>query len=94
MDVLRVEKLSKTYSSGDSVVKALDEISFSVAQGEFVAIIGPSGSGKSTLLHILGGGASPRGANRHNSRSRSSCYPHGIPVHLYPGTSYGKDFPD
>ena len=55
MEVLRVEHLSKTYGGGATQVKALDDISFSVEQGEFTAIIGPSGSGKSTLLHILGG---------------------------------------
>ena len=55
MEVLRVEHLSKTYGEGATQVKALDDVSFSVEQGEFTAIIGPSGSGKSTLLHILGG---------------------------------------
>ena len=55
MEILRVENLCKTYGKGENQVKALDNVSFSVSKGEFVAIIGPSGSGKSTLLHILGG---------------------------------------
>lgn len=55
MEILRVENLSKVYGSGETQVKALDNISFSVNKGEFVAIIGASGSGKSTLLHLLGG---------------------------------------
>lgn len=55
MEILKVENLCKVYGKGENEVKALDDVSFSVSKGEFVAIIGPSGSGKSTLLHIIGG---------------------------------------
>lgn len=59
MEILRVEHLSKIYGKGENEVRALDDVSFSIEKGQFVAIIGPSGSGKSTLLHILGGVDSP-----------------------------------
>ena len=55
MEILRVENLVKTYGQGDNIVNAVDNISFSVNKGEFVAIVGASGSGKSTILHLLGG---------------------------------------
>jgi putative ABC transport system ATP-binding protein len=55
MEILRVENLTKIYGTGEAAVKALDNVSFTVKKGEFVAIMGSSGSGKSTLLHILGG---------------------------------------
>ena len=58
-----VKNLSKIYGKGDTIIKAVDDVSFTVEQGEFVAIIGPSGSGKSTLLHIIGGVDTPTEGN-------------------------------
>lgn len=55
MDILTVSHLTKIYGEGEAATRALDDVSFTVAEGEFVAIVGSSGSGKSTLLHLIGG---------------------------------------
>ena len=55
MDILSVDHLTKVYGKGETATRALDDVSFSVAEGEFCAIVGSSGSGKSTLLHLMGG---------------------------------------
>ena len=55
MEILKIENITKKYANGDKELYALDDVSFSVNQGEFIAIVGPSGSGKSTLLHMIGG---------------------------------------
>ncbi|WP_102374063.1 ABC transporter ATP-binding protein [Raoultibacter massiliensis] len=55
MDIITVQHLTKVYGSGPASTRALDDVSFSIAEGEYVAIVGSSGSGKSTLLHLMGG---------------------------------------
>lgn len=55
MDIITVQHLTKVYGTGPAATRALDDVSFSVAEGEYVAIVGSSGSGKSTLLHLMGG---------------------------------------
>lgn len=55
MEILRIDGLTKVYGEGDAATRALDDVSFSVEEGEFIAIVGSSGSGKSTLLHLIGG---------------------------------------
>lgn len=59
MEIVRTENLSKTYGSGENLVRAIDDINLKIEKGEFIAIVGPSGSGKSTLLHLLGGVDNP-----------------------------------
>lgn len=55
MEILKIENLKKKYGKGENLVNAVDDVSFSIERGEFVAVVGPSGSGKSTLLHLIGG---------------------------------------
>ena len=59
MKILKVENLVKTYGNGDNIVRAVDNVSFEVERGEFVAVVGASGSGKSTLMHMIGGVDTP-----------------------------------
>lgn len=55
MNILSIEHLTRVYGTGDTAVTALNDVSFTVEAGEFIAIIGSSGSGKSTLMHLMGG---------------------------------------
>lgn len=59
MEIVRTENLSRTYGSGENLVRAIDDVNLKIEKGEFIAIVGPSGSGKSTLLHLLGGVDNP-----------------------------------
>jgi putative ABC transport system ATP-binding protein len=63
MDILSIQHLSKVYGKGDCQTRALDDVSLTIASGEFVAIVGSSGSGKSTLMHLMGGVDRPTSGN-------------------------------
>lgn len=63
MEILKIENVIKEYANGDEKLYALNDVSFSVEQGDFVAIVGASGSGKSTLLHVIGGIDKPTKGN-------------------------------
>jgi len=90
MEVIAVKELSKLYSSRDGSVHALQEISFKVSEGEFIAVVGPSGCGKSTLLKILAGILPPSNGEvrlrgtpiRQHQRNPQW---HGYYIHLYAG---------
>ncbi|MCM1263253.1 MAG: ABC transporter ATP-binding protein [Butyrivibrio sp.] len=81
MNVLKTENLKKYYGSGDSLVKALDGVDFSVEKGEFVAVVGTSGSGKSTLLNMMGGLDNPTsGSVKINGKEISGMSPDNLTV--------------
>ena len=71
MEILKVEEIKKEYANGNKKLYALNDVSFTVKQGEFISIVGPSGSGKSTLLHIIGGIDKP---TSRRSRCRGNRY--------------------
>lgn len=81
MNILKTENLKKYYGSGDSLVKALDGVDFSVEKGEFVAVVGTSGSGKSTLLNMMGGLDNPTsGSVKINGKEISGMSPDELTV--------------
>ena len=70
MSILKVTNLSKIYGEGETKAVAVDNVSFEVEKGDFVAIVGKSGSGKSTLLHMIGGVDKPSKRRNRNKRSK------------------------